>query len=86
MADKNYVDVKHTIWQRYHFKDDTDMDAIAEIVKNQGDFVLDELGFTEAEDLCETLDSVEPGQVISGSTVEVFKDEVEIWSNKPEEE
>lgn len=84
MVGNNYVCIKHTIWQRYYFKDDADMDKIAEIVENQGDFVLDELGFTEAEDLCETLNSVNPGDIILGSTAEVFKDAKEIWNNNPE--
>jgi len=25
---KNYVDVKHSVWERYHFKDDTDMENL----------------------------------------------------------
>jgi len=82
---KNYVDAKVTIWQRYHFSEDADMDKIKEIIAAGGDFVDDDLGFKEAEDLCETIEGIEVGYIERGPVIEVYKNDERIYKGETNE-
>ena len=80
----NYVDVKHTIWQRYHYKDDAEMNKIVDAIKNNKDFIDDELGFTQSEDIAETLDQMSVSQNNGQPTIEIYAKENScdpLWDN-----
>ena len=79
----NYVDVKETIWRRFHFSDTADMQEIVKELK-QGSFDsvdIDSLGFLEGETLYDTATTLEPEENSGESTIEVYKKEQMIWDN-----
>ena len=52
-----YIDVKVTIWGRLHFKDDTDLNKLIELLKQgntTNDLCDEELGFSDYEILYDT--------------------------------
>lgn len=80
----NYIDKKHTIWIRYHFKEDTNMEEIANKLENNEDVIDDDLGFIFSEDLPETLIELNVEDNKGFRTVEVFKNNdniTPIWDN-----
>ena len=79
----NYVDVKETIWRRFHFKDESDMQEVVKELK-QGCFDsvdLDSLGFLEEETLYDTATTLEPEDNSGEPTIVVYKKEQMIWDN-----
>jgi hypothetical protein len=80
---KNYIDVKVTVWYRYHFAQESNMPGLVEIIKEQGmDAVVDSnLGFTESEMLPVTEEKLTPAENGNLSTIDVFEDGQEIWNN-----
>lgn len=83
----NYVDVKISVWNRFHFKDDTDMENIARIIREEGfdSIISDELGFLETQNLYETEEQLEPEDNGGCSTIEVYKDDQPLWNNGTEQ-
>jgi hypothetical protein len=81
---KNYIDVKVTVWWRYHFADEANMPGLADLIKENGlDVVIDnKLGFSEAEMLPVTEEKLTPGENGNHSTIDVFEDGQEIWNNE----
>ena len=79
----NYIDVKITTWERYHFDDSADMQAIKQIVEEGSflDVIDDDYGFTESEPLYE----IEEPMSLEGnkglSTVEIYEDDELIYQN-----
>ena len=82
-----YIDVKVTIWGRFHFKDDTDLNKLIELLK-QGktinDLCDDELGFSEYETLYDTEEELSLEENNGNSTIEVFDDNTLLWANAKE--
>lgn len=80
---KNYVDVKTTIWQRYHFNSETDMQKLAAIVEESGmdEIISDEHGFMESETLFDTEEELTPEDNGGCSTIEVCVNDTSIWNN-----
>ena len=79
----NYVDVKETIWRRFHFKDESDMQEVVKELK-QGCFDsvdIDSLGFLEEETLYDTATTLEPEDNSGEPTIVVYKKEQMIWDN-----
>ena len=84
MGGENFVDVKVTIWQRLHFKENADMDRVVEILKATGDtdFIADDdLGFRYMQTLDETEDSMTVEENDGNPTVEVYRDGNDFWNN-----
>ena len=84
MGGENFVDVKVTIWQRLHFKENADMDRVVEILKATGDtdFIADDdLGFRYMQTLDETEDSMTVEENDGNPTVEVYRDGNDLWNN-----
>lgn len=78
---KNFVDVKHSVWERYHFKDDTDMENLVELIKDFGIPTEEEEGFIECETLYDTLEEMSLNDNSGFSTIEVIKDNETIYQN-----
>lgn len=53
---KNYIDVKVTVWNRLHFSGQSNMQGIADLIKEDGldEIIDDKLGFIESETLYDT--------------------------------
>ena len=84
MGGENFVDVKVTIWQRLHFKENADMDRVVEILKATGDtdFIADDdLGFRYMQTLDETEDRMTVEENDGNPTVEVYRDGNDLWNN-----
>mgnify|MGYP003325607577 CR=1 FL=1 len=84
MRSENYVDVKCTVWKRYHFENDTDMEKVKSMIDKDGNInnILDEeLGFSECETLFDTETELDPEDNKGYSTIEVYKGEEVIWEN-----
>lgn len=79
----NYIDVKVTVWNRLHFKDEADMKAIAEIVAKDGvyDAIDDEYGFFESETLYDTEEKITVEENGQQPTIEVYANTEMIWDN-----
>jgi len=75
---KNYVDIKSTVWQRHHFKDDADMNKIVELIKQDPEMIFDEeIGFLETETLYETQTEMDLSMNDEFSTIEVYCEQCE---------
>lgn len=83
MAD-NYIDVKETIWRRFHFSDTADMEKLVqELKENSFDNIdIDAAGFQEAEVLYDTAEALEPDQNCGEPTIEVYNKKQMIWDNE----
>ncbi len=84
---KNYVDVKVTVWQRLHFSDDTDMQKIADTIKDDkgiGNICEDDQGFERVEWLDETEAVLHIDSNDGLSTIEVYSEDKVIWENNKE--
>lgn len=81
---KKYIDVKMTVWQRFHFAEEAYMKGIADIIKEDGlDEVIDEkIGFQYSETLFDTEERMEPLDNDNSATVKVFEDGKEVWNNE----
>lgn len=79
----NYIDVKETIWRRYHFSDEANMQGLLQELKdNPFDVVdIDSAGFQEAEVLYDTAENLNPEENCGEPTIEVYDKEVMIWDN-----
>lgn len=83
-----YIDVKVTIWGRLHFKDDTDLNKLIELLE-QGNTTNDlcdkELGFSEYEILYDTEEELSLEENNGDPTIEVFDKDVDkntpLWTN-----
>jgi hypothetical protein len=82
-----HVDYKMTIWGRIHFKEDTDMDKIIELLKQTDDINQtfdDDLGFNEHEVIYESGEYLPCIENDKQPTIEVY-DETKsfspIWNN-----
>ena len=82
MAD-NYIDVKETIWRRFHFSDTADMEKLLqELEENNFDQIdIDSAGFQEAKVLYDTGQSITPEENGGEPTVEVYHKKEMIWNN-----
>jgi len=71
---KKYLDYKKTIWNRAHFKDDTDMSKVIEVLNNGSleDIFDEDLGFTENELLYNTSENITPNENYGQPTIEVY--------------
>lgn len=85
---KNYVDVKITVWQRYHFNDETDMQKIIAAIEKNGmdEIISDEYGFIESEILFDTEEELTPEENGRCSTIEVCVNNTSIWNNGNDDE
>ena len=84
MGGENFIDVKVTVWQRLHFKENADMDRVVEILKATGDtdFIADDdLGFRYMQTLDETEDRMTVEENDGNPTVEVYRDGNDLWDN-----
>ncbi|MGC4038334.1 MAG: hypothetical protein QM764_20390 [Chitinophagaceae bacterium] len=81
---KNYIDVKVTVWYRYHFTELANMPGIVDLIKENGlEEAIDEnLGFTETEMLPVTEEKLTPAENGNRSTIDVFENGQEIWNNE----
>lgn len=79
----NYVDIKVTIWNRLKFTDQSDMQQIINLIKNDGiESIADNaLGFEESEILFNTEESIQPDQNGGASTIEVYQNGELSWQN-----
>ena len=79
----NYIDNKVTVWQRFHFSDNADMNKLIEEIKTSGlDYVIDDnFGFEEFEILNDTEGSLTVEENDGESTIEVYKKGEIIYSN-----
>lgn len=79
----NYVDIKETVWRRFHFSDTTDMKEVARQIKEESFDTIDieSLGFSEEETLYDTAETLGPEDNGGEPTVEVYKKEQMIWDN-----
>ena len=75
MAD-NYIDVKETIWRRYHFSDEADMQKVIEELKEDSFdiFDIDGAKFQESEILYDTGVSLTPEENNREPTIEVYSE------------
>lgn len=82
MAD-NYIDVKETIWRRFHFSDTADMEKLLqELEENNFDQIdIDAAGFQVSETLYDTSQSITPDENGGEPTIEVYKEKIMIWDN-----
>lgn len=80
-----YVDIKVTIWQRLHFKEDADLQKIIDTIQTVGQNYIcdDSFGFTECETLLETEDMMTVEENEDNPTVEVYDEDELIWDNSP---
>ena len=81
----NYVDQKVTIWRRYHFDQDTDMQNVAKELAENPQFIDDIHEFEGYED-SELLYEVEGNLSLENNgmdaTIEVFNNDIEIYNNE----
>ena len=84
-----YVDVKYTIWNRYHLKDDADIDTIVERLKQDADpdtlyVYSEEESPVYSETLDDTSEFIKAEENDGYATIEVY-DESQgldtIWTN-----
>ncbi len=80
---KNYIDVKVTVWNRLHFSEQSDMQGIADLIKEDGqdEVIDDKLGFIESETLYDTEEKLTLAENGNQATIEVYADSKEIWTN-----
>lgn len=78
-----YIDIKITAWQRLHFKENTDMKALAEILNQTclDEVLTTEMGFVYCESLEDTESLMLPEQNDNKSTIEIFDNEDVLWDN-----
>ena len=79
-----YIDVKVTIWGRLHFKDDTDLNKLIELLKQgntTNDLCDEKLGFSEYEILYETEEELSLEENNGNPTIEVFDEGTLLWTN-----
>ncbi len=79
----NYVIYKTEVWQRAEFNDESDMDQIAEMIKN-GEFdniFNTNLGFQENRVLYDTEVYINSDENFGDPTLEVYKYNKEIYNN-----
>ena len=84
MKAANFVDYKVEIWRRAKFSDNADMDKVLDKIKehNGVENIFDEdLGFVEDVFLFETEERLEPYENELQSTIEVYKNDKEIYNN-----
>lgn len=81
---KNYIDVKVTVWNRLHFSEESNMQGIVDLIKEDGldEVIDDKLGFIESETLFDTEERITPADNGNQSTIEVYADGTEIWTNE----
>lgn len=81
---KNYIDVKVTVWNRLHFSEQSNMQGIADLIKEDGleEVIDDNLGFIESETLYDTEEKLTPADNDNQATIEVYADDTEIWTNE----
>ena len=75
---------KVTLWKKYIFKDDTDINEIIELLKKDGtldNVIGEDLGFLEAAEVEDTLSFIQPCDNNGESTIEVIKNDEIIWKN-----
>ena len=80
----NFVDYKVEIWRRAKFSDNANMDKVLSKIKehNGVENIFDEdLGFVEDVFLFETEERLEPYENELQSTIEVYKNDKEIYNN-----
>lgn len=79
----NYIDYKVEIWCRAFFTDIADMQKVSEIAKENLESIFDEdLGFIEVDYIFETENYLSPEENDNQSTIEVYEEDKEIWSNE----
>jgi hypothetical protein len=90
---KNYIDTKITIWKRYHFSDNTDMQKIVNEINEAPenlhdilDIAIDGKEFGECEMLYFTEDLLTLDMNEGCATVEIFENDNSIWDNSYESE
>lgn len=81
-----YVDIKYTVWRKYMFHEDTDMEKVAEVIKKDEHTYLDDLmdsvdGYMYSESQIETETYINPVDNEGYSTIEVYDDGKIIWEN-----
>lgn len=81
---KNYIDVKMTVWHRFHFTEEANMKGLVDLIKENGlDEVIDnQLGFVETESLFDTEERMNPADNDGEATIEVYEGNNEIWTNE----
>jgi hypothetical protein len=81
---KNYIDVKVTVWNRLHFSEESNMQGISDLIKEEGldEVIDDKLGFLESETLFDTEERMTPAENGNQATIEVYADSKEIWTNE----
>lgn len=80
---ENYIDVKCTIWQRFHYTDKSKMQKLSKIIEKSGninDVIDDDLGFKEMETLFDTEEYITPEEN-KGPTIEVYENNELIYEN-----
>lgn len=79
---KIYIDKKQTIWTRYYFKDNSDIQKIIDALKKDRNDILNEhMGFDFSEDLFETIEDITIDSNKGDSTIAVFQNDKCIWEN-----
>lgn len=79
-----YIDIKVTIWGRLHFKDDTDLNKLIELLKQgntTNDLCDEELGFSNYEMLYDTEEELSLEENNGNPTIEVFDEGTLLWTN-----
>lgn len=81
---KNYIDVKITVWNRFHFAEQANMTGLVDLIKENGldEVIDDKLGFTESEILFDTEERLNPSDNDNQATIEVYADAKQIWNNE----
>lgn len=78
----NYIDIKHTVWERFHYKDDINIESLIETLKNYGVPLGEhEDGFVECETLYDTLDEMSLEENNGLSTIEIYSNNKLIYEN-----
>lgn len=80
-----YVDIKVTVWQRLYFDEETNMQDIIKVIKDEGPINVanEEIGFIKMETLDETEDVMTVEENEDNPTVEVYDEDELIWDNSP---
>jgi hypothetical protein len=80
-----YVDVKITVWERYHFNETSQLNKVIEELEKTSDIddILDpNLGYSHMELISDTRESLSVEDNQDNPTIEVYMDDSVIWDNK----
>jgi hypothetical protein len=79
---KKYVDRKITVWERFHFDDETSLGVVIQTIEGKFEEIVELNGFITSETLYETGEEMSVSENGECHTIEVYDGDQCIWDNK----